>query len=276
MVQISVIIPSYKPGKYVFECLDSIMNQTLDASLYEVILVLNGPRDPYFEKISVHVASATANIRIVYEGKSGVSNARNVGMRHASGEYFAFIDDDDIVSLNYLEDLLKISAPTIIGVSNVHSFVHTVEDYDDNFFACKTIQKHNSANSLFKNRAILSFPVAKLVHRGIIGSRLFDSRFANGEDALFMTQISDKISAFAFTSSETCYFVRRRIGSATCRRLHNRKLLKDTFLLIGAYISIYFSHPLSYNFLLFMSRIPGVIKGSLMIYKNARLAANNV
>lgn len=46
-MKVSVIIPSYRPGNYVYECLDSLMNQSLDALRFEVIVVLNGTRDPY-------------------------------------------------------------------------------------------------------------------------------------------------------------------------------------------------------------------------------------
>ena len=265
MMQISIIIPSYKPGEYVFECLDSIMDQTLDISLFEVIVVLNGPRDPYFEKLNEY-AKKHGNVQIVYEQQGGVSNARNVGMGKATGTYFCFIDDDDIVSPNYLEELLKISTPTVVGVSNIHSFTNTIADYGNDFFACKVIQRHSHPNSLVKNRAILSFPVAKLLHRDMIGGRLFDVRFANGEDVVFMTQISDRITGFAFTLHTACYFVRKREGSATRRKTSGWKLLKHLCAVISALFTIYFSNPSSYDLRLFLIRIPGIIKGGLWRY----------
>ena len=197
-MKVSVIIPSYRPGNYVYECLDSLMNQSLDALRFEVIVVLNGTRDPYWEQLSRY-AKRHGNIRLLHEAVAGVSNARNVGMKHAWGDFFAFVDDDDVVSSNYLEELLKISTPTILGVSNVHSFVDSVDNWDNDFFACKVIQEQRNLKSLFKNRSILSFPVAKLIHRDMVCGRQFDVRFANGEDSLFITKISDKIIGFAFT-----------------------------------------------------------------------------
>ena len=206
-MKVSVIIPSYRPGNYVYECLDSLMNQSLDALRFEVIVVLNGTRDPYWEQLSRY-AKRHGNIRLLHEAVAGVSNARNVGMKHAWGDFFAFVDDDDVVSSNYLEELLKISTPTILGVSNVHSFVDSVDNWDNDFFACKVIQEQRNLKSLFKNRSILSFPVAKLIHRDMVCGRQFDVRFANGEDSLFITKISDKIIGFAFTDLSACYFVR--------------------------------------------------------------------
>lgn len=269
-MKISIIIPTYKPGFYLYNCLDSIKNQTLKKEEFEIVIVLNGCFEPYYSDIRTYIDNNLHknNVKLLHVDLGGVSNARNIGIKNALGEYIAFIDDDDIISPNYLEELLKMSTHNIVGVSNVHTFKKSVKNYTNNFFACKVIQQQRHPKSLFKNRSILSFPVAKLIHRNIIGGHLFDLRFANGEDALFMTQISDKIASFAFTKQSACYYVREREGSATRRKLNKRKLIKDTYLLIETYIKTYFSAPLSYNFLLFLSRIPGVIKGSFKLYHN--------
>ena len=57
-MKISVIIPTYRPGAYIFECLDSLRHQTLPKNQFEVIVVLNGERNPYEEQLfeySFHV-----------------------------------------------------------------------------------------------------------------------------------------------------------------------------------------------------------------------------
>lgn len=269
MIKISVIIPTYRPKSYIIECLDSVMNQTLDLIFYEVILVLNGSNEPYRSMLHGY-AEKYKNFKLLYEEPASVSNARNCGIKYAIGEYICFIDDDDVVSPNYLEELLKISTHDIIGVSNIHSFKSTIADWNDNFFACKTIHRHKYCNSLFRNRSILSFPVAKLIHRSIIANKMFDLRFKNGEDALFMTQISDRIQGFAFTDESACYFVRERSGSASRKYIDRRKILRDSILLIKTYISTYFSSPLKYSFLLFAARIPGVIKGGFVLMRNKK------
>lgn len=267
MKRVSVIVPSYKPGKYVFDCLESLMSQTLDDDLYEVIVVLNGIKDPYYKNLTDYSLRYN-NLHVFYEEVVGVSNARNTGMKYAIGEYYAFVDDDDIISSNYLEELLKVATPTIMGVSNIHSFRESVENYGDDFFACRIVQKRRNPNSLFFNRAILSIPVAKLIHREMIDSRFFDPRFRNGEDALFITQISDKVSGFAFTDPSASYFVRMRNGSATRHKFTIKELSVNAFMLLKAYIKIYLSSPLSYNLLLFLSRVPGLIKGNFALWIN--------
>lgn len=276
MYIISVIIPSYKPGKYVLECLDSLMSQTLDATLFEVIIVLNGPKEPYWSML-VTYSLQNKNIKILYEENPGVSNARNAGMEVALGEYFAFVDDDDIVSSSYLELLLKSASKNTISMSNIYSFINSINEKRNNFFVCSQLRKmirdnrNYGKNTFFFYRSFLAFPVAKLIHREIIGQHRFDKRFANGEDALFITSITDNLSFITFTPADAIYYVRERVGSATRRKLDGRKFAKDTMKLIMAYISTYLTSPFSYSLLLFLSRIPGVIKGNLKIFFATRL-----
>lgn len=271
---ISVVIPTFKPQQYYFEeCLVSLFNQTLSHELYELIIVLNGEiGTQYTEMISncMNNAPIDLNWHLIKTQYAGVSNARNVGINIAQGQYICFVDDDDIVSCEYLEALSQVSTPQIIGVSNVLTFTLSTMDSNSDFFACKVIQQKNHSHSLFKNRAILAFPVAKLIHRDIIGNRRFNLRFKNGEDALFMTEISDKIEDFQFTSQNAVYYVRKRAGSASRVFLKRKTLLVDTLVLIKEYVRIFLSSPFSYNFLLFISRVPGVIKGAITLYGNKR------
>jgi len=74
--QISAIIASYKPQSYIWECIDSLAEQTLDADLYEVIIVLNGPKEPYYQEIADYVSKKRIeNLNLIYTDKRGVSEA---------------------------------------------------------------------------------------------------------------------------------------------------------------------------------------------------------
>lgn len=268
MISISVIVPSFKPKEYILECLDSLINQTLDPLSFEIIIVLNGPKEPYWSMLYSY-SSNHGNIRLFYEKEPGVSNARNVGIKAAIGEYIAFVDDDDVVSLNYLEGLLKVSSASIIGVSNIHSFTQDIANCSNDFFACKTVQRGKYSRSLFLNRSLLNFPVAKLIHRSMIGDRMFNLHLKNGEDVLFMLQISDKIQGFSFVKS-VCYYVRQREGSATKTSLAINEIIRNALWMIRAIIIVYFSSPHCYNILLFLAVIPGIMKGGFVLYKNGR------
>ena len=78
-MKITVIVPTYKPQAYLWECLDSIYNQTLQKSDYELVLVLNGCNEPYktqiLEWLSKH---KDMKVQFFQTDMGGVSNARNI------------------------------------------------------------------------------------------------------------------------------------------------------------------------------------------------------
>ncbi len=85
-MKISVIVPTYKPQAYLWECLDSIHNQTFPKTEFELVLVLNGCCDPYNEQIKDWIkAHSDLQIQYFQTDERGVSNARNIGLNAARG-----------------------------------------------------------------------------------------------------------------------------------------------------------------------------------------------
>ena len=85
-MKISVIIPTYKPQEYLWKCLDSLDRQTLSNDNFEVILVLNGCKEPYYSQIKNYIAKRNdLNIIFIQTDEGGVSNARNKGLDIAKG-----------------------------------------------------------------------------------------------------------------------------------------------------------------------------------------------
>lgn len=270
MFEISVIIPTYNPGDYINECLNSLYNQTFPLNSVEVLVILNGNIQKYQETVNNILIRAPKELKVqlFISPKAGVSNARNIGIENATGKYICFIDDDDIVSPSYLASLYSKANSNTIVISNVYSFKQNIAEKAENFFVCSQLRQKDKyyKQSFFKNRSFLAFPVAKIIHRNIIGNRRFDNRFKNGEDALFITSLTDKIKNIEFTDNDAIYYVRERIGSASRKKIPISELTKTSLLLIITYISLYIKHFPKYNFLLFISRIPGVIKNAIHLY----------
>ena len=96
-MKISVIVPTYKPKEYLWECLDSLVAQTLPGREWELLLVLNGCCEPWRTQIEQYIGSKMQGMNVVFvqTDTPGVSNARNIALDRARGEYITFIDDDD-------------------------------------------------------------------------------------------------------------------------------------------------------------------------------------
>lgn len=100
MMKISVIVAIYNASRYLRECLDSIVNQDFKGE-YEVILVNDGSTDDSLS-ICQEYASKHTNITVLSGENGGVSVARNKGIHAAKGEWFVFVDADDIIFPNAL------------------------------------------------------------------------------------------------------------------------------------------------------------------------------
>lgn len=259
---ISVIIPTYKPQEYLWECLDSLVNQTLDKSMFEVILVLNGCGEPWKRMIEEYITARLSDIIVnfIHTKHGGVSNARNLALDVAKGEYVTFIDDDDYISPTYLEEMLALSDNNTMVIAKPIAFwdeSRIVKEYritrEYNRCAPKGRQKSYNARKFF------SGPWMKLIPMSYIQDRRFDVGFKNGEDSLFMFLISDKFKDVVFTSENAIYYRRIRENSATTMNRTRWQMIENSLKVMKVMTTIYFSCPLSYNFSFYFTRLLGSI-----------------
>ena len=99
---ISVIITVYNRGLLLKKCLDSVLTQ--EGVMFEVLLIDDGSTDDSLS-ICKDYESRYSNIRVFHQENSGISNARNLGLDNARGEYICFHDDDDILMPGALKKL---------------------------------------------------------------------------------------------------------------------------------------------------------------------------
>lgn len=100
--KVSVIVPVYNVEKYVGECLDSILNQTLKD--IEIIVLNDGSTDDSL-KIIKKYAEQDSRIRVYNHENRGLGPTRNRGITLAKGKYLAFVDSDDTIVPDALETL---------------------------------------------------------------------------------------------------------------------------------------------------------------------------
>lgn len=264
-MKISVIIPTYKPQSYLWECLDSLRCQTFPKDDFEILLILNGCKEPYQSQIEDYLLmNEMHNLRLLQTSERGVSNARNIGLDCAKGDYIAFIDDDDYVSYSYLEELYKIVSPDTISLCYPYAFndgkpeiqlpYYITEAYE----YCKHQEKELRISSMV--RKYFSGPCMKLIPANFINERRFDIQFHNGEDSLFMFLISDCFANFNIAASSAIYYRRIRKGSAITSK---RSFIDKTFnslRLIVSITKIYIVSFPKYDFLFYLTRIFAVVK----------------
>ena len=184
---ISVIVPVYKVEKYLHKCVDSILTQTL--SDIELILVDDGSPD-WSGAICDEYVEKDSRVRTIHKPNGGVSSARNKGLDVCTGEWIMFVDSDDFIDQNTLEEAIKKTENTDLVVFGI------MDDYPDEN---RTVSKKYNDVSFYSQaqkfvyadrNGMLKGPVNKLFkHRLLSDNNVrFDLSISYGEDTKFTFQ----------------------------------------------------------------------------------------
>lgn len=106
MAKISVVVPVYNVEKYLKECIDSIINQTLED--IEIICVNDGSTDSSLEILNDY-AKKDSRIIVINKSNSGYGHTMNMGLNAATGEYIGIIESDDFADKNMFNDLYELA-----------------------------------------------------------------------------------------------------------------------------------------------------------------------
>lgn len=197
---VTIIVPVYNMEKYVGRCIKSITEQTYGN--LEIILVDDGSADKSGE-ICDKYAGKDRRIKVIHKTNGGVSAARNTALDAANGDYIAFVDADDVVLPNYIEDALYFAEKT--GCELVIGGVVPTCDVDIKVphIAPQRIRytRYNGddpeiVNAFLSDMISLSDGgyvtkglVAKLYAKKIIEDKNFDLKMKIGEDAYFINTV---------------------------------------------------------------------------------------
>ena len=191
---ISLIVPIYNVETYLRMCLDSIANQTY--SNIEVLLVNDGSPDGS-AAICQEFVARDSRFHYIEKENGGLSDARNVGIGRAQGEFLSFVNSDDWIEPTYVEDLYRAALlnDAEVVVSNYQEFhqernvylIHLFEDYYETHYSGEELIQQlpllerrdksftTSWGILFARRLfdIISFPKGKTIEDSRTNYRLF-------------------------------------------------------------------------------------------------------
>ena len=174
-MKISVIVPIYNSEKYIPRCIESILVQTFEE--YEIILINDGSKDASGLLIDNYKVSYPDKIKVIHQDNIGVAATRNKGIQIASGDYIAFIDNDDYIKRDYLE---KFYHSSLQGTPDIVMGGYTRINEEGRILTKKRLKKGE-----FSRFSIVS-PWAKIFKKDFLISN--DIQFLNtniGEDVYF-------------------------------------------------------------------------------------------
>ena len=119
--QVSIIMPVYNAGPFVGAAIESVLNQS--HSNWELLIVNDGSTDQSDQVIRSY---SDGRIRLFSQSNKGVSSARNVALNAMNGEFFCFLDADDILPGNAIQSRLDV----FLNSDEIHFVDGTVKQYD--------------------------------------------------------------------------------------------------------------------------------------------------
>ena len=233
---LSMIIPVYNVGPYLERCLDSCLAQCFEG--YEIICIDDGSTDSSGAILDLYCEENQNRIKVVHTDNSGVSEARNQGIRLARGKYIWFIDPDDFISENVLIRIVSV-------LSNVDLLVlpyaEVKEDnYDLQFKKyTRNDESENEFSSFYsvnKFDKVWNYIVSKDV---ILNNDLFFGKgIVLAEDYIFDFFLKEHIKSWKCFDCTAYYHVIRN-HSASQGHIHNKEYYRrkiDNSLYTALYI----------------------------------------
>ena len=203
---ISIIIPAYNVETYLEECLLSLVNQNISANDYEIICVDDGSTDNTVNILDKY-KNKYDNIIVIHQKNQGVSSARNKGLDIAKGDYIWFVDSDDIVVYNTLNEICNFlvnNKPDLLFVRPI-----AFDDGEDtNKFRTSNVEKDETTDYYW------DWLWTRFIKRDIIKSSgvRFNPKVSFAEDHMFCTMLNPYIHN-AKHFDKVVYGYRRRSNS---------------------------------------------------------------
>lgn len=171
MPAVSVIVPSYNTEKYIGECIESVLSQTLQD--IELIIVDDGSTDGTFS-IAKEYAERDPRVKAIQQQNQFAGVARNNGMAHATGEYLYFLDSDDFIDRDMMKSMYAAAkscdADVVVCRSRNysmktgehHAIAYALRDYKMD----TPLTQEDIAKTLF--RSVVGWPWDKIFKRSFI------------------------------------------------------------------------------------------------------------
>ena len=197
-MKVSIIIPAYNASKYIKRCVMSLLNQTYKN--IEIIVINDGSTDNTLEMLKGF------DIKIINKENGGVSSARNMGLKEASGDYICFVDSDDYVEKNYIESVINIingynydiiETPLLFEANLKNKIVNYTEYKLEN-----EKKSYNFDKEYFDNE--LRYVIGVFYKKEIINNLYFDEEVRCYEDGMFNLQA--KLNSKSYYFYPKCFY----------------------------------------------------------------------
>ncbi|MFE7060542.1 glycosyltransferase [Sutcliffiella sp. NPDC057660] len=219
---LSIVVPIYNVEKYLPNCIESILCQTLKD--FELILINDGSTDNSGDIAELY-AQIDDRILVIHKSNGGVSSTRNRGIQASKGKYIGFVDPDDIIAPNMYELLLtaalKLDAEiTICSIKTVNTTNQNVKIStvwkDTNTKLNKERIINEIIPSILKGKTFSIVPCFNKIYKASLFEMvMFDENKSHSEDARLNFELLCKIENLVFIDTPLYHYMNRDRESLT-------------------------------------------------------------
>lgn len=218
-LKISVIIPVYNVGKYLNQCVDSVINQS--HTNIEIILVDDGSTDSS-PIMCDEYAKCDSRIKVIHKVNGGLSDARNVGIQNSTGDYITFLDSDDFWddsgAIERLVHRIKFTNPDVLNYSYKKYFelsnIKKPQFYDVPEMPKELKLKSEQLEYITGKSLYIASACNKLIRRSLLLDHMLFEKGKLSEDVEWCARLLFHAQSFDFIC-ENFYCYRQREDSIT-------------------------------------------------------------
>lgn len=234
--KISVIIPVFNVEKYLKRCVESVLNQTYYN--LEILLIDDGSTDRS-GIICEELKKDDSRIKVFHKRNAGVSSARNVGIKNATGKYLIFIDSDDRLEFTMIEILYNNLKKNNVDISVCEYYI----EFENGKIERKQLEEEEKILTkeefyveILKDEFFGGYLFNKLIKKELVccknDIKLFEENIHICEDLVFICQIAQAMNKAYYTTVPYYYYLQRKGGAL--KNIYSKKQLSNFY----AYIKI--------------------------------------
>ena len=206
-VEVSVIIPVYNVKPYLKRCVESVLNQSYKN--IEIVLVDDGSTDES-GKMCDDLSNEDKRIQVFHKANGGLGSARNCGIEHSKGEYILFLDSDDYIEHNTIEEMIKYSDYDIVCCGFDRVDEETKKIYSKEMMGMSFDKLEINDDSINETAFLSPSGWGKLFKRDLIGTTRFSSNKKSIEDTLFYLEIIPKTKRIKYIKKILWHYMVRK------------------------------------------------------------------
>lgn len=216
-MKLSIVVPVYNVEAYIKKCLLSCINQKgVSKDDYEIIIVNDGTKDKSMEIVenTIQQLSPQRNITIINQVNKGLSEARNTGLKHVKGDYVWFVDSDDWIDEDSVENIISTLQRNNVDILQMpYKIVYEGSSKED-IVHVKSIATPISGKDCMKLTRLPNLAQSRIIRKSLL--QYEDIRFTPGilhEDAELKPRLL-YVTESVMTLDKPCYNYLKRMNNS--------------------------------------------------------------